>query len=852
MIQDLVSPLRVRNLIQGKREDSFLSYIDLWAIEENAGLGVSGSATIGFELTGRNILLRNEGEIESFYQGIAHLLDSLPYRGRTDLQVSFEVEPGSPKVIEAHRKAFHSPEPLAQKMLEERIQGLEERGIRHTRIYLFITLREKDAHGPSSWFDVGGERTPRGFLRIKHEEKLEELREVGEAVSLSLETIGIPKRRLTGRELALYFYRALNPVRSHLIPTPSAVLKGGEGDGRFSLSGPRTARSRLLFSRARSEAEYVTIDGVHHAVVNLHEKPESVDEWSMKRFIDLLPFDYKLLLTVRTVDEEKVKGEKKIDSNFNRNLYEYSPFKNYEARQKFQELDQFLEEASGTTQRPYHFSLSVLLKDRDPEILKDKMKETLLAFRELGEAEAVSEDFDHFPLFFSHLPGHTRRNFRGEHLLLTDALAYLFPLYEEWRGSPEAPTILTTRRRELVKFDFWDPRNPANHGIVAGSTGGGKSFAVNYLIKDFLLQNPARHQAIVVDVGFSYRKLARAFRGEYYEIDLSGKYALNPFPEKSYLERGKETDLELLTYLDQLLGKMVVDSAEENLSGSDLVLIEQVILEVYRRVAPHEAPRLSDVMKVLLEAGRGEALALDEEDRKKAIRYGKNLRLYAEGLYGRVLNQPGKLSIESPLLVYNLLKLSDHPKLQSVISFIIRSLIHAKLVDLSLKKLIVFDETHMLFNDPVSVELIRSLYRIIRKYNACVYSISQSPNDYLQSRASDAIITNTEVRWFLPLNDGHENLHRFKLLPHEVEAVKRLHMVKGRFSECFLKSGEEGIVARLEPTPLEYWLCTTNAEDTLLEEKILKEHPDWEYEAILEHLARHFPLGAQGGGADGR
>ncbi len=153
MMLDLVNPIRLRNLLQGKREDSFLSYIDLWAIQENAVFGVSGSAALGFELTGRNILLKNEGQVNSFYQGISHLLDSLPYRGRTDLQLSFEVEPGSPKVIAAHRKAFHSADPLARKMLEERVQAIESGGIRHTRIYLFVTLHEKENH--TSWSPFG-------------------------------------------------------------------------------------------------------------------------------------------------------------------------------------------------------------------------------------------------------------------------------------------------------------------------------------------------------------------------------------------------------------------------------------------------------------------------------------------------------------------------------------------------------------------------------------------------------------------------------------------------------------------------------------------------------------------------
>jgi hypothetical protein len=98
----------------------------------------------------------------------------------------------------------------------------------------------------------------------------------------------------------------------------------------------------------------------------------------------------------------------------------------------------------------------------------------------------------------------------------------------------------------------------------------------------------------------------------------------------------------------------------------------------------------------------------------------------------------------------------------------------------------------------------------------------------------------------LPLNEGHENLHHFHLVDHEVEAVRHLQMVKGHFSECFIKSGEEGVVARLAPSALEYWLCTTNAEDWLCEKKVKESHPDWNYEQVLEYLAKHFPNGAQG------
>ena len=843
MIKDVIFPIKMRNLIQGRSEDQILSYVDLWAIENDITVGVSGSATMGFELKGRNILLKSDSEISAFYLGIADLLDSLPHRGRFDIQLSYEVEPGSPEVIKAHRDSFLSADTLARKVVDSRINLLEERGIRHTQIYLFLTLHPETT-GPSVPFLSSG--TTREVLHQEHLAKVKALSEVEQIVKLALNGIGVENRRLSGYELALYFYKALNPERSKLIPVPTSVKQAAKKYGGFALSGARTARSSLLYSRAWSENQYVTLDGVHHAVVNLHQKPDAIDEWSLKLLLDHLPFDYRLMLTIRTTDEEKVMGRHKIDANFNRNLLEHSPIKNYEAKQKFNELDSFLEEASGTTQRPYQFAFSVLLRDKDPEALKEKVKEVLLAFRQLGEAEAVTEDFDHFPLYFSHLPGHTRRNFRGEHLILTNALSHFFPFFQEWEGSANAPTILSTRRRELLKFDFWNDDNPSNHGLFVGSTGGGKSFTVNYLLKDFLLSDSKINHVVVVDVGFSYRKIAKAFGGEYYEIDTSGKYSLNPFPEKSYFERGKEVDFELLTYLSQLLGKMVVDSESEILSGSNEQILEHAILEVYRKIGPNDAPRLSDVRQVLLQAGKGEVLDLDEEDKQKAIHYGKNLSLYTEGLYAKVLDQPGKLSIDSPLLVFNLLKLADHPKLQSIVSFIIQSLIHAKLVDIGLRKLIVFDETHALMNDPASVHMIRSLYRIARKYNTTVYSISQSPNDFLQSAAADAILTNTQCRWMLPLNEGHDLLHKFNLADHEIEAVRHLQTVKGFYSECFLKSGEEGVVSRLEPSPIEYWLCTTNADDWLAEKSVKTAHPDWDYEHVLEYLAKHFPHGAGG------
>ena len=50
MIRDAIYPIRMRNLIHGRNEDKILSYVDLWAIEDDVAIGVSCSATMGFEI----------------------------------------------------------------------------------------------------------------------------------------------------------------------------------------------------------------------------------------------------------------------------------------------------------------------------------------------------------------------------------------------------------------------------------------------------------------------------------------------------------------------------------------------------------------------------------------------------------------------------------------------------------------------------------------------------------------------------------------------------------------------------------------------------------------------------------
>ena len=72
------------------------------------------------------------------------------------------------------------------------------------------------------------------------------------------------------------------------------------------------------------------------------------------------------------------------------------------------------------------------------------------------------------------------------------------------------------------------------HTLVLGATGSGKSFLLNFLVTHAQQYDPL---TVILDLGHSYRKLARAARRRYLELGLGQQavtinpFALEPTPE---------------------------------------------------------------------------------------------------------------------------------------------------------------------------------------------------------------------------------------------------------------------------------------------------------------------------------
>ena len=87
----------------------------------------------------------------------------------------------------------------------------------------------------------------------------------------------------------------------------------------------------------------------------------------------------------------------------------------------------------------------------------------------------------------------------------------------------------------------------------------------------------------------------------------------------------------------------------------------------------------------------------------------------------------------------------------------------------------------------------------------------------------------------------------FNYNEQEKRLIESLRIQKGEYSEVFFSQSKqlEHISAKMVicPTPIEYWVATTDAMDLNYYEKTKKENPDLDIYAVLQRCAKDFPRG---------
>ncbi len=816
-------PVRIRDIIQARREVPFYNQIDLLAIEDDIVVGASGNMTVGFRVEGMNLMLKSRQEILSTVDFLRRTLGHLPEK--TQYQFILKHKPGAGRALYDYRDAVKGGHPISEALIESKFNTLRSDRLFHDELYLFITKLHEEKQKLSGLSVVSNQKaaelSKEDFVRRK-----EELLTANSQLENAFSNLKLRTTPMKVKEFLTFFYFHLNPTRA------ANVRLGKVGNDPMQNI---TMRSSLLFSSPVVEREHFYQDGYFYQGINLLLPAENTDIQALGKMLDRIATPFDFMLSIHVPDNEKEIEKLRTRANVSKTFGFLGSSKNYDAVEKYHQIDSLITEIKSSTQKLAYYSVAFLIKDRRFQFLKQKHDQIMEAFPLLGSSEGIVDHMNHDRLFLSFLPGQAWMNPR-KYLIQTDALANILPIQSEWAGTARPRILVKSRKQQLIKLDLFDDSLPARHGMIVGATGSGKSFATNYLLAHYLLENTT-NQLIVIDVGNSYRRLAALFDGAYLDIDLGDQYAINPLLPKAELLKNGEVDSEGLAYLALVAEKLVKGTADEVLTNAHKRILEKAILKVYEA---KEAPVLSDLQVVLRNYVLG-----DEEDAQRAAQFAKNLGIWTEGRYGKLLNRQGNISSAKRFVVFELGKLDAHPDLQAILFFVIRSAIWGKLYQKDIKKVIVIDEGWRFFNDDTSSRLIEDLYRTSRKFNGMVLSISQSPEDFLATKCANAIVSNSFTKYILMLNKGHEQLSQFDLNDSEIAETKSLVSKPGHFSEIFVKFGQSSTVARIEPTPLEYWIATTDPGDCEKESQERAQNPQSSTLDLLNHLAAKYPKGVR-------
>ena len=842
-------------------DSSLNHYVNLLSINDGVAAGIDGSFTIGFLVRGFDYYLAgNEIVNDAAYVNdlLLNLMDE-----NINLQWIYKIEDKNDPFISNYETSSMPPEDFKY-IKENKIKHLKAKSIKNIKIYLFcsfngLNLPQAKEKGIDIFTKVSDYAA--GLFKLNFAGAVNSVsinnaladKEIIEKKLVNIENnlsfissrLDIGLKRMGNQELIDYFYAELNPCRSAEVKAPrwEDMLDGS------------TFRSQLIYSCAEVKKDFFYLDGYYYKFINMHRLPSSVDSFGITSVLniggsaeDFFPYDISVSFNIP--EQEKTIEKIQTDRNIKASLTEAAGggYTDYKGANITEQLDEFLKSVSKLQKKVVEFSLCARIKSKNLDELGLRAVKLLESFKNYNGMEGIIDNMEHHNLFFSFLPGQSRFNRRFKTSISSSAAAF-FPLNEGFAGTENCAVPLINDRGEAVKLDLYNNRLPSKHGIVFGKTRSGKGFMLNGFLSNFYISGDNYH-IIGVDIGGTYKKFCKIFKGDYIEIDLDGSYCINPFPPKKYAVKevnGEETfDPDIMVFLTGIIGLMV--EPEKNLSPNDKTIITRAIQAAYDGIADmDDMPVISDINNILFDYGE----ARDISDKKRAMEMGKNLFQWTDisSPYGMLINRKNGINIDNKIVIFDLQKLKGHEDLQKVVFAIIKNISFKKMYDKSAKVFFFYDECWEFMNDPKISELIMHLYKTSAKWGSMVWSITQEPGDLLKAgNIGKSIIENSSVKIFCQLDGGvsTDDLRLCGLNGKEMDIVKNLKVVKGHYAEYFLKFGKDSAVIRNSPDPFEYWLCCKSSEDEEIERLIERLYPDKSLKERLYILAEKYPNGPYG------
>jgi conjugal transfer ATP-binding protein TraC len=788
--------------------------LELWGFEGSVMVFKDFSLGQALELLPIDVSCADASTINVLQARLRQLLNGCP----SGLSIQFVQEVSSGYECELQQHSADSSyclTPLVADMTEARVAKFREFDLNRElpRQKLFLFLRRSFEKPPSlSLFSTNQKENRLNENRLTRE--LESFERIVCDLQSSLEAIGVQGEILNEADVFSMIYRQWNPDR----PVEAKATQTED------------VRDQLCLTDVVIGLDHFVLGKTFHKVISLKNLPEQTFA-SMAEVLRSLPFNSVLYLSIEVLDQQK-----EISNLSLQRRIAYSSVMgkkgaaDLDAKAKLTDIESILAEMIQGREKVFKVALNICVRNEDVDLLESQVAVTLSCIRELSGAEGMVETHGAFDIFneFS-LP-----NARGHERAVkvsTSTLGDLVPVYGLWRGHSKPSVLLRSREGSLFTFDPFSPELTNSNMIVSGGSGAGKSYFTNSLIAQMLKSSP---KVFILDVGASYRKTCENLGGQYVELGIKQGISINPFSIDGLDPSDTENWDRKIKFLVAVVELMTKDHGKPSIGRFEKAELENLIRQT---LIEEPSPRICHLRARLL-------LHPDRE----ITRLGKILSLWCDDSpFGRFVDRPTTIELNRDVVCFDLKNLDSVPELQSVCLLLITDLIWREVQkDKTVMKFTVFDECWKIMLDDAAAQFVGEVFRTFRKYRASAIAISQTMDDFSKSRIASAIMPNSSVKWILKQKGADQKSlqEALQLNEREMNLVASLESIKGKFSECFLMSEDKRQVVRIESTPLEYWLFTTDPADVLLLEKMRIVNPSLSNLDLLKLCSRDFPQGA--------
>lgn len=424
-----------------------------------------------------------------------------------------------------------------------------------------------------------------------------------------------------------------------------------------------------------------------------------------------------------------------------------------------------------------------------------------------------------------------------DRIMPAESAARLLPTQADFTGYGQPLTILKGRKGQIASLDLFDENLPNQNGVIAASTGSGKSYFCNRLLLDLRSINAVLR---VTDLGKSYKKLCRLLDGNFLEFTPDTKVCLNPFTNVSDIN-------EDLGHLTDTINQMIWSSTGQKPTETQISLEKAAIRKVWK---DYGADVLDPVDKIKLALMDANSLQNEEDLQGSREGFLKNIgnigaelafnleEFTSRGAYGRWFHGRSTLDLEQDDFV--VLELEELYKQRELFNVVVMQIINNMSENLYLNsrerpRVHLFDEAWMWAAESgfVGNSIIRG-YRTARKYRGSFITVYQSLSD-LDLYGDQRKVLNENSAWrFLLRGENYDSKQEeiLQLSPFEGSIVRSMNLVKGKYSEVFVKSPFNRGVVRLPNDKFTHLVSTSDPKDNQMIETFAREHGISELQAI--------------------